>query len=122
MCNACGFHCCAYDAFSGCGCDSCDETECWSDDDGPDLDDNNDRHVQGLSSIIVGTTQNRVSGQSDGILVGSSDMVVTPFAGIASRQFPAIRSTATRSPKDRHDEADSSRRCCKSPDQDRSAT
>lgn len=30
MCNACGFMCCAYDGFSGCGCDHCDEPECWS--------------------------------------------------------------------------------------------
>lgn len=32
MCNACGFYCCAYDGFSGCGCDHCDCPECWSDD------------------------------------------------------------------------------------------
>lgn len=30
MCNACGFQCCAYDGFSGCGCDHCDNPECWS--------------------------------------------------------------------------------------------
>lgn len=28
MCNACGFGCCAHDAFHGCGCD-CDEKSCW---------------------------------------------------------------------------------------------
>jgi len=38
MCNACGFQCCGYDAFSKCGCDSCDEPECWSD----DIDDDDD--------------------------------------------------------------------------------
>ena len=32
MCNACGFQCCAYDGFSGCGCDGCPEPDCWSDD------------------------------------------------------------------------------------------
>lgn len=33
MCNACGFLCCGYDGFSGCGCDGCPEPECWSEDD-----------------------------------------------------------------------------------------
>lgn len=33
MCNACGFHCCAYDGFSGCGCDDCWCEDCWSDED-----------------------------------------------------------------------------------------
>jgi len=33
MCNACGFHCCGSDQFTGCGCDHCDEPDCWSDDD-----------------------------------------------------------------------------------------
>ncbi len=32
MCNACGFMCCAYDGFSRCGCDHCDNPDCWSDD------------------------------------------------------------------------------------------
>jgi len=32
MCNACGFMCCAHDAFEGCGCDHCDCEDCWSDD------------------------------------------------------------------------------------------
>ncbi len=30
MCNACGFSCCGSDEFEGCGCDHCDEPECWS--------------------------------------------------------------------------------------------
>ena len=54
MCNACGFSCCGYDGFDGCGCDCAewkcrstrctgcgqtvdlfdDECACWSDDDG----------------------------------------------------------------------------------------
>lgn len=29
MCNACGFGCCALDTFEGCGCDSCDNPDCW---------------------------------------------------------------------------------------------
>lgn len=33
MCNACGFSCCAYDGFSGCGCEGCAEPACWPDDD-----------------------------------------------------------------------------------------
>lgn len=37
MCNACGFFCCAWDGFSGCGCDHCPNPECWSEED--DLDD-----------------------------------------------------------------------------------
>jgi len=32
MCNACGNLCCGSDEFGGCGCDGCDEPECWSDD------------------------------------------------------------------------------------------
>lgn len=36
MCNACGMMCCAYDGFSGCGCEHCDNPKCWSDDDGDD--------------------------------------------------------------------------------------
>lgn len=30
MCLACGFLCCALDAFEGCGCDFCSEPGCWS--------------------------------------------------------------------------------------------
>jgi len=33
MCNACGNVCCGSDEFGGCGCDGCDEPDCWSDDD-----------------------------------------------------------------------------------------
>jgi len=40
MCNACGNWCCGSDMFAGCGCDGCDEPECWSDDD--DLPDDDD--------------------------------------------------------------------------------
>lgn len=40
MCNACGFYCCAYDGFDGCGCDHCPEPRCWSDD--PDEYDGDD--------------------------------------------------------------------------------
>ena len=29
MCNACGFACCAWDGFGGCGCDHCSNPECW---------------------------------------------------------------------------------------------
>ncbi len=29
MCNACGFQCCAWDGFSGCGCEHCDCPDCW---------------------------------------------------------------------------------------------
>jgi hypothetical protein len=29
MCNACGFLCCAWDGFEGCGCD-CEEMACWA--------------------------------------------------------------------------------------------
>jgi hypothetical protein len=36
MCNACGFWCCAYDGFEGCGCEHCPEPECWGDDDEAD--------------------------------------------------------------------------------------
>lgn len=30
MCNACGFACCACDAFEECGCDDCEEPKCWT--------------------------------------------------------------------------------------------
>lgn len=40
MCNACGNLCCGSDMFGGCGCDGCNEPECWSDDD--DFDDGDD--------------------------------------------------------------------------------
>lgn len=49
MCNACGFYCCAYDGFSGCGCDHCDEPDCWSDDDDNDFDYDDDRYDRGLT-------------------------------------------------------------------------
>lgn len=38
MCNACGFYCCAYDGFSGCGCEHCSNPECWPDEDDDDGD------------------------------------------------------------------------------------
>ena len=31
MCNACGFQCCAWNGFSGCGCDWCTNPACWED-------------------------------------------------------------------------------------------
>lgn len=33
MCNACGNVCCGVDCFEACGCDGCDEPDCWSPDD-----------------------------------------------------------------------------------------
>lgn len=42
MCNACGFFCCGSDEFSGCGCDHCDEPDCWSDDEDFFGDDDDD--------------------------------------------------------------------------------
>lgn len=39
MCNACGFLCCAHDAFEGCGCDHCSCPDCWSHEDDYDADD-----------------------------------------------------------------------------------
>lgn len=38
MCNACGFQCCAWDGFSGCGCDHCSCPECWDEDEDEDDD------------------------------------------------------------------------------------
>jgi hypothetical protein len=32
MCNACHNMCCGSDQFEGCGCDFCDEPDCWQDD------------------------------------------------------------------------------------------
>ena len=31
MCNACAFHCCAWDGSEGCGCESCPNPQCWLD-------------------------------------------------------------------------------------------
>lgn len=39
MCNACGNVCCGSDMFGGCGCDGCEEIDCWSDDEDFDADD-----------------------------------------------------------------------------------
>lgn len=33
MCNACGFHCCAWDGFEKCGCEDCWCEDCWDDED-----------------------------------------------------------------------------------------
>lgn len=33
MCNACGFLCCASDELGGCGCDHCENPDCWPDED-----------------------------------------------------------------------------------------
>lgn len=32
MCNACGNVCCGSDEFGGCGCDGCEDPDCWSED------------------------------------------------------------------------------------------
>jgi len=32
MCNACNNVCCGSDEFGGCGCDGCDDPDCWSED------------------------------------------------------------------------------------------
>lgn len=32
MCNACGNICCGSDEFGRCGCDGCDEPDCWTND------------------------------------------------------------------------------------------
>lgn len=46
MCNACGFFCCAYDGFSGCGCDHCPNPACWPDDPDEYDDDDNDFYCE----------------------------------------------------------------------------
>lgn len=30
MCNACGSLCCALGSFSGCGCEDCENPDCWN--------------------------------------------------------------------------------------------
>ncbi|OCC01830.1 hypothetical protein BA190_26830 [Labrys sp. WJW] len=37
MCNACGFMCCAVDTLGGCGCDFCEDPDCWPEDDELDV-------------------------------------------------------------------------------------
>ncbi len=39
MCNACGNYCCGLDFFGGCGCEGCDEPECWPDEDEDEFED-----------------------------------------------------------------------------------
>jgi len=57
MCNACGFRCCGYDGFSKCGCDWCEEPECWDYDDLDETDDeypDYDPSYQGCCSKLSG--------------------------------------------------------------------
>lgn len=49
MCNACGFYCCASDMFSGCGCDHCDNIECWPDEDDDDYYNPDDYDIDAAS-------------------------------------------------------------------------
>lgn len=56
MCNACGFLCCGYDGFSGCGCDHCTCSECWSDDwedESFDQDEDDFYHDEGRQGLFV---------------------------------------------------------------------
>lgn len=46
MCNACGNWCCGSDMFRGCGCDGCDEPECWPN----DFDDEGDDDYDGYDT------------------------------------------------------------------------
>ncbi len=39
MCNACGNLCCGSDMFGECGCDFCDNSECWTPEDDDEFDD-----------------------------------------------------------------------------------
>ena len=43
MCNACHNVCCGSDLFGGCGCDGCDDPDCWSDE---ELDDEIDAFTE----------------------------------------------------------------------------
>ena len=43
MCNACNNICCGSDEFGGCGCEFCEEPECWPED--PEDDDDEDYYV-----------------------------------------------------------------------------
>src|ERR1700677_4632429 len=66
MCNACGFMCCAWDGFGGCGCDDCDEPECWSEEDDYDESDfgiyDEDRDAGDQRSISTGADMGRRDG------------------------------------------------------------
>jgi hypothetical protein len=52
MCNACGNVCCGSDQFVGCGCNGCDDEECWTDDEADDeFDDFGEQY--GLAAWVV---------------------------------------------------------------------
>ena len=52
MCNACGFFCCAYDGFSGCGCEHCPNPECWPDEEG-DIEDDDGFYCEAVESTSI---------------------------------------------------------------------
>ena len=49
MCNACGNVCCGSDMFGGCGCDYCENPQCWDD----ELEDECD-HEEYEADILTG--------------------------------------------------------------------
>jgi hypothetical protein len=51
MCNACGFHCCAWDGFGKCGCNGCHDPACWDEEDEDDYVD--DYEYQAPSSSFL---------------------------------------------------------------------
>ncbi len=59
MCNACGFYCCAYDGFSGCGCEHCWCDDCQSDD---GCDDDGDEFI--CEPVDVGDELHQVLGEA----------------------------------------------------------
>lgn len=77
MCNACGFLCCAYDAFSGCGCDFCENSDCW---DNEDFDDGSYDPFDGLrtrahrffcdSPVILRTPERKITASPRGSIAG----------------------------------------------------
>lgn len=53
MCNACGFYCCAADAFEGCGCEDCPNEACWPDDVWADEDEGPDYEPDELAAVAA---------------------------------------------------------------------
>lgn len=125
MCNACGFQCCAYDAFSGCGCDSCDEPDCWSDDEleGDELEDGDDdafdpRDLEDEAQIRAVSTNDRMSATSASRAIMDRAMMgkAGAFTARAFRLMPLdprpVGEFATRRPNHRQWPLRTMHRCC----------
>jgi len=115
MCNACGFLCCGYDAFSGCGCDSCDEPDCWPEDEIEDggEDGFDPRDLEDEAQITAVSANDRMSATS------ASRAMMDRAEAFTARAFRLVSSDlrragelATRRPNHRQWPLRTMHRCC----------